>query len=179
MKHHPTSLHLLWYTLLVPTPDKFPFGWCGYITIKGWFVRSCVDIECVYQVKPRNQKLEVSRYSLAPRPKPSFSSLPVQFFFHIWKSLETQLGKVVDKHTCSLIPRLSLECMTGPCRLFFSLGRHSLVPRPTPFFALQFVLTIIHGGGRAQTEEQKPSWPGNKVRPDVRLCCVRRVWYQD
>jgi len=25
-------------------------------------------------------------------------------------------------------------------------------------------------------KSKKPSWPGNKVRPDVCLCCVRRVW---
>jgi len=31
----------------------------------------------------------------------------------------------------------------------YDCGGDSLVPRPTPFFTLQFVLTIVHGSGSA------------------------------
>ena len=37
------------------------------------------------------------------------------------------------------------ELLTNP-----TMRKHSLIPRPIPFFVLRFAFNIIHGGGRAR-----------------------------
>jgi len=50
----------------------------------------------------------------------------------------------------------------------------SFVPRPPPFFVLQFAFSVIHGSGRhseTQTEDQKWRRPGNEASTTI-VCSV-------